>query len=364
MAAMAKERLFIGLHCGWAGDGVDAALAVVTGRGERMKVRQLATLHEPFAPNLRRKLLAAACEGAPPERLAELDGQITSAFAASAEKLIAQSKTRHDGIVAVGFSQQPLAAGGSGAVALGCPAAVARAMRLPVAAGAATAGGGAGAALAWPNWLVFHDARLSRVVVRLGGLAEVTFVPAAAQPGDVIAFDAGPCGLILDALAESLLKQPADFDGSAAAAGKVSPSLLNELLAAPYFQFPPPKYSAASEWGSAYVQRLAMAADRHSCGGADVLATATELVARVIAAAVGRLTERPHEVILCGGGSRNIHLAGRIRALLSPSSTYAAERYGFDALALAAAGWAILAACRVDERRTGPMGAPGGLWLA
>ncbi len=92
-----------------------------------------------------------------------------------------------------------------------------------------------------------------------------------------------------------------------------------------------------------------MLAARHGCEGNDLLATATELSARIIADAVNSLTERPHEVILAGGGAANIHLAGRIRKLLSPCSTYVVERYGFSLRALGAVCFAMLAAARMDN---------------
>lgn len=350
--AKAKERLFMGLASGWGADGVDAALVAVAGRGERIKVRQLFTHFEPFDDDLRVRIMAAASGGMLPSRLTALDGELAAAFARSAQRLIEVSRTARDEIVAIGSSGQLIGRGERATLALGSPAIIAAQSRRPVAAGFAAsdlAAGGNGAVRSWPDWLVFHDRRLSRVVIHLGGLASVTFVPAAAMPGDVLAFDAGPAGLLLDALAQRVVAQPYDADGAAAARGRVHGPLLNELLSHTHFQAALPKFTTAVEWGGVYLQRLEMAASRHGCSDADLLTTVAELVARSLADAIGKLTERPHEVILSGGGSRNIHLASRIRAMLSPSSTYSVERYGLDARAHSAARYAILAAARVDE---------------
>ena len=85
------------------------------------------------------------------------------------------------------------------------------------------------------------------------------------------------------------------------------------------------------------------------CGPEDLLATVTELTAQAVARAVGALTERPHEVLLSGGGGLNIHLAGRIRSLLCPSSTYTFEKYGPDLRGKQAVCMAMLGAARLDK---------------
>jgi len=379
---MAKptERIFMGLASGWGADGVDASLAAIAGRGERMKVRQLPSHFEPFDDDLRRRIMSAAGGGALPSRLAALDADVAAVFARAANALVAAAGVDREEIVGVGSSGQLIGRCEHAAMAMGSPAAIAAAVGRPVAAGFAAgdlAAGGSGAMRSWPDWLIFRDRRLSRVVVHLGGLAAVTFVPAAALPGDVLAFDAGPAGLLLDALAHRIVGKAYDRDGAAAARGRVNPALLNELLSHGHFQAELPRFTTAVEWGGVYLQRLEMTARRHACEGADLLATVSELAARSVADAIAALTERPHEVILSGGGSRNIHLASRIRMLLSPSSTYAVERYGLDARAHSAVGQAILAAARVDKRpaqcarrlpagvagETRPRAILGGLWL-
>ena len=125
--------------------------------------------------------------------------------------------------------------------------------------------------------------------------------------------------------------------------------MLNELLANPYFSRAHPKLTDRQQWGSVYVSRLKMIAERHRAREEDLVATATEFIARTIAMAVGTLTERPHEVILSGGGAKNIFLAARIRAMLSPSSTVNCEKFGFGVRGKSTVCMAVLAAARVDN---------------
>jgi anhydro-N-acetylmuramic acid kinase len=195
---------------------------------------------------------------------------------------------------------------------------------------------------------MFRDGRLSRAVVHLGGIATVAFIGSAAAASDVVAYDTGPGTILIDYIAHQFFKRDADTDGALAARGSVNAALLNELLSAEHFHRTPPKRTSADDWSGQAVQRLEMMAGKHLCEAATLLTTVTELTACTVAAAVLAMTERPHEVILTGGGALNIHLAGRIRTLLSPCSTYACQRYGLAIRAHGATAAAILAAARID----------------
>ncbi len=364
---MAKERLILGVHCGAACDGVDAALVAVSGKGEKMTARLVAHLVRPIAPELRTALSAAVVgsDGAS----AALDCELGAAMAAAAGDLLKQAKVDAATLLGAGASGPALPAAcadeSPAGFEVGNPAMLARHLARPVAAGFERAVASLGAPLRvaasqWPHWLLFRHERLSRVVVQLGGVARLTFIPADAAFGDCITQDAAPCGILLDALSQELLKETTDADGAAASRGRVHAVLLHELIASgeqsrrhgvestkekPLLLTPHSPLPT-----NIFVQRLLMMARKHRCDApADILATATELVARGIVACIATLTERPHEVILTGGGSLNIHLAGRIRSLQSPSSTVSCEKFGFAARSLGAVAAALLAAARLDE---------------
>lgn len=357
----------MGLYTGAAAEGVDAALAAVRGSGEAMSVEQVAHVHKLFPEDVRRRIRVAPGrqgEGGA-KMLAELGRDIAIAAAQTGLRLLEEAKIKADKVQAVGWSGQlisltlPGATNGLGAVLeLGDPAVLARRIGRPVvsgfAAGDIAAGGVGGPVTSWCDWLLFRDERLTRVTVHLGGIASACFLPAGAAASDVEAFDVGPGTIVIDELAAKYHHRLHDTDGSLAAGGRLCAPLLNELLANPYFQVDPPKCTNAADWSNAYLYRLLQTARKHDCNDADLITTVTELTARSVARAVGfatsgPITERPHEIILTGGGALNIHLAGRIRTLLSPSSTYTAERYNLDLRAKQALCHAVLAAARVDK---------------
>jgi anhydro-N-acetylmuramic acid kinase len=356
-----SARQFVGLCSGEAADGIDAVRVEIRGRGERMKVLQLQHAHAPYEPGLRKRILAASSDRMPRSSdLAELDRDVSLAFAGAAQAVWPKVDSNSAPVAGIGISGQPVrrvfARSGKHASALlrtGSGAVVAEQRSTPVVsgffAGDVALGGLGNSAHAWPDWRLLSDKRLSRVVIRLGGIARLTFLPTGAPSADVVAFDVGPGTVLIDSLAQELLGTAFDVDGARASKGRVNMALLNELLAEPFLRRESPKATEYLQWGSAYVWRVLRMAERVSCDGDDLLATATELVARSIAEAVGTLTERPHEVILSGGGAANIHLAGRVRTHLCPSSTYTTQRYGFALRAYGAACFAMLAAGRMNS---------------
>ncbi len=367
-AMAAKQRYFMGLYSGAAGDGVDAAVAAVQGRRDRMKVRQVLHVHAPYEPELRNRLARAVRgESASLGELASLDREIGLAFAAAGRTALDRADLAGGDVVAVGVSGQVVrrlvgddASAPGPACVVGEPAIVAAGACQTVVGGFSSglaASGGVGSPTDWPEWLLLRDKRLSRAVVHLGGIASLTFVSSAAQAADVVSFDIGPGTTVIDQIAERVLDRDIDEDGASAARGAVSEELVNELLAHSYLHAPWPKRCSPHQWGAVYVDRVLSAARERSCDPDGIVASVTEVVSRATADAVGRLTERPHEVVLTGGGARNIHLAGRIRSLLSPCSTYASLRYGMDLQAWRAVCYAVLAAARVDGARLAFAGA-------
>lgn len=356
---MAKERLFLGMFGGQACDGLDVAVVAVSGEGVELGGRLVAGRAWAYDEATRRLALRCAWEGGGVGELMELGSRVTALAVSAGGEMLKAARVSPGELAAVGWGGQRLAVAGGGAggwgmcVEAGSAEALAGRLGVRVAAGFSAgqcALGGSGAGIgAWPLWRLLADARLSRVVVALGGVTELTFIPAAAHPDDVATGQVGPGTAMLDHLAGELLGQACDGDGVAAARGKVCGAMLHELLAHPQFQADGPRWLAAEAWGAVYFERLIVMGRKYRLDAADLLATANELIARSVAGAVGRLTETPHEVVLCGGGAMNIHLARRIRSLLSPTSTYPAGRYGLEMRAVTAECCALLAAARLDD---------------
>lgn len=356
-----RVRYLVGLYSGASADGVDAAVVQVRYARLRMKIAEVCSVYVPYPQALRRRIVAMVSDRAEPAgTLAELDRDVGEVFATAARHAIDRGGIAAEAIAAVGSSghlvrrreHSPRHDVGA-EITAGCPALISARTGLTVVSGFSAsdtaAGGWGGSVTAWPNWLMLHHKRLSRVAVHLGGILGLAFVGSGAVAADVVAFDVGPGTVVIDELARRDFGRACDADGIIASQGTVNAVLLNELLANGYFQTAPPKSTCPSQWSDTYVWRLMNMGTKHNCRGADLLSTVTEMTARLAALAVGKLTERPHEVILSGGGAMNIHLAGRIRKLLSPCSTYTSQRYGLGLRAKEAVCYAVLAAARLDR---------------
>ncbi len=186
------------------------------------------------------------------------------------------------------------------------------------------AAGGQGAPLAPAfHGAMFHDGSVNRVIVNLGGIANLTWLPAA---GPITGFDCGPANALMDEWAEQHLGTPYDAAGSWASGGQVLTDLLAALSADPFFARCPPKSTGREyfdiKWAHAHL--------RTSFQPQDVQATFAELSASVLAAAIERHYSEAEEVLLCGGGVANADLVQRIGRLLAPRNVTSTMQLGVD----------------------------------
>jgi anhydro-N-acetylmuramic acid kinase len=178
------------------------------------------------------------------------------------------------------------------------------------------AAGGKGAPLVpYLDYLLFRDSKVGRIVQNVGGIANLTAIPAGVGAEKVIAFDTGPGNMVIDAVVEKLFGKAFDRGGKIAASGAVIDSVLDPMLSAKFFRAKPPKTAGREEFGREFVRKFI-----ERCGSArkqDIVATATALTARSIADAVRRFvilgagpTGRNafSEMILSGGGAKNATL--------------------------------------------------------
>ena len=193
------------------------------------------------------------------------------------------------------------------------------------------AAGGLGAPLVpFLDLLVFRHPRRGRIVQNIGGIGNLTAIPAAAAPEQVHAFDTGPGNMVIDALCEKLFGVAFDDKGKLAAKGNVLGGVLDERMKQPFFRRKGPRTAGREEFGREYMREFLA-----QCGGADkhdVLATATALTARSIGEAVRALSkkERYHDLFISGGGTRNLTLMKMIRSEVA--------ELGLDVLPTDAAG--------------------------
>ncbi len=381
-----RVQLVLGMMSGTSGDGIDLACVRIEGAGERMRPRLLWHRHTGFAPSLRRRLLAVMAPAeTTTQEIAYLHADLGEAFAKSAAWAIGLA-SRAERPSLIGLPGQtvchlPGPAGRTVGLQLGEPARVAARTGLPVVAEfrqSDVAAGGQGAPLVpWTDWVLFRHRRVSRVIQNIGGIANVTWLPAGGDPHEVVAFDTGPGNMVIDALVRHITdgRETMDRNGRRAARGHVLGDVLKKWLENAYFLLKPPKTTGREEFGDLFVRRELKRLRAASPRPEDWVATATALTARSIAAAYRRFLpgvsrtwpiSRPRtrgdghpspagiEMIVCGGGARNPTLITMLADALPEAAVRRIEDFGIPSQAKEAISFAMLAKAYLD-------GVPGSL---
>ena len=347
---------------GTSADGIDVAIIRVQGRGFRSRLELLAQYHFPYAAEVRRTVLAAmnatSAKVADLSRLNFLLGELYADAVRAAQR---RARLQCD---LVGCHGQTLYHQGTAAPFLGrrvtCTwqsgegAVVAAKLGIPVVSDfrpADMAVGGKGAPLVpFLDYVLYRHRRYGRIAQNLGGIANLTAIPPRAQPEQVIAFDTGPGNMVIDAVTEHLFGKPYDRNGRLAARGQPNERVLRELLKHPFFRQKPPKTAGREQFGREFVRefvRLCQRLNQH-----DIVATATALTAQSIGVAVRKfvlpLVEPPgrfRELIVSGGGSKNLTLMRMIREELGPLKLRVRSRddLGMPSEAKEAVAFALLA---------------------
>ncbi len=236
---------------------------------------------------------------------------------------------------------------------------IAERLRVPVVSDfrpADLAAGGQGAPLVpMLDYVLLRDSKRSRILLNLGGIANVTAVPAGGDLSQLQAFDTGPANMVIDAAMALLLSKRFDRGGATARGGKVLEAIVERLLAEPYFSRLPPKSCGREEYGRAYTARLVAACKSLSGDPADTIATATALTAASIHRALVRFVlphlarhaqGSPVELIAAGGGVNNRALMAMLKDCLEPLdiAVRTTEAFGIppqakEAVAFALLGW-------------------------
>jgi anhydro-N-acetylmuramic acid kinase len=344
----------IGLMSGTSLDGIDAALIDINGDAAAAEWRLIAFREQPYTAPRRAAIHDAITDGSA-ERLCRLHADLGEWFAEAARAVAERAGVELTSVDVIGSHGQtvwhiPPTAGRRGAtMQLGCPATIAELTGVAVVSDFRSrdvAAGGHGAPLVpWADRLLFSSDRHARVLLNLGGMANLSWVPRRGDDADVLAFDTGPGNALIDAAAELATdgRSSYDEDGRLAAAGTVDATLLAELLAHPFFAAPPPRSTGREIFGRAYVSDLVV----RTADPASLVATMTELTARSIGDAFDRWVRQlgAGEVIVTGGGVRNHTLMKRLGELLAPVPVCSGDDAGVpcdakEAIAFAALAWA------------------------
>ncbi len=320
-------------------DGADAALVDFSSGFPRT----LAFSTVAFSNELRDRILELSEPGSDPLDLAAtVSMELADLYAEAVEEVIASAAVPRDSIVAVGCHGQTVRhrPDRGFTIQLNDPARLAELTGLDVVADFRRrdmAAGGQGAPLvpAFHEAVFRHPSR-SRVVVNIGGISNLTWLPAA---GPTMGFDCGPGNVLLDGWARKHIGKLFDEDGQWAAAGRTDTILLERLLAEPFFRKQPPKSTGRELFRLAWLQER-LPADYRT---ADVQSTLTDFTAHGIVDAIDRHCPGTGEIYLSGGGARNGSLVARIRALARDRTVSTTDQLGVPAAHVEAIAFAWLA---------------------
>ncbi len=353
----------LGLMSGTSMDGVDCAIIDVRPGRAQLGITLLAHRTHPYPPALRERLLSLVRTGAVEARtgtvaeVCRLHAAVGEVFARVASRTIKQAKLSAGDIAVIGshgqtvwHSPQRVAVPGVGAVRsslqIGAPSVIAERTGITTVADFRArdlAAGGEGAPLTpYVHYHVFRSRSRSRLVVNLGGIANATWLPRGGGLRDVIAFDVGPCNLLLDGLLAHAThgQQSMDRNGALASRGHQHGVLVNALLRHPFFARRPPKSTGREEFDEAYLRRVRQVAARHDLSLEDTLASACAGIARTIRRSGQWAVD---EVLIGGGGVRNRGLLRALKREFDPVPVLSMERAGVNSRALEAMAFAVLA---------------------
>jgi anhydro-N-acetylmuramic acid kinase len=362
--ARRHTRLAVGLMSGTSMDGVDAALVRLAGPPEQPAVRLLAFVTLPYPPEVRRWIIPVAT-GDPTSagEVSQLNFLLGDLFAKAALRVCRVAHISPQRVSVIGSHGQTIyhqgrpeliaghrAAVGRNTLQIAEAAVIAERTGSPVVAdfrAADVAAGGQGAPLVpLVDYLMLRHEQKGTVALNIGGIANVTVIPAKAKPLDVVGFDTGPGNMVSDALVRHFTGEREFYDvgGRVAALGKVNEPLLADALSDPFFSRRPPKSAGREQFGRAFVERYFLS--RRRARFEDLLRTSLELTARTIASALARFVfpgRKIDRLIVSGGGAHNRLLVNRLVDLLPRLTVELSDRYGLPADAKEAIAFAILA---------------------
>jgi len=346
--ASEPEKLIVGLMSGTSMDGIDAALV----RFGDHHCELVATHSEDYPESLRSKLLAASRnpDDFVVDSIGSLDRWVGECFSGAALAVITAAGIDNSRIDAIGSHGQTIRhqprADRPFTMQIGDPNIIAAMTGITTVADfrrrdLALGGEGAPLAPAFHQWL-FSDRRHNRVVLNIGGMANLTVLPT----GDdaTLGFDTGPGNTLLDAWINEFKSENFDEDGAWAGTGKVSQNLLQQMLRDPYLAAPPPKSTGFEYFDLRWIHKaIEQCSLSKSPEANDVQATLTAFTAKTIADAIRCHAPKTTQVLACGGGVHNKLLMARLGESIQGATLSSSADYGMDPDWMEAAAFAWLA---------------------
>ena len=390
-----KKRV-IGLMSGTSVDGIDAAIVEIAGHGLETEVDLIAFETFPFPTGVPQRILALCHpDTGRVDDICEMNFYIGHLFAEAVKHTLQKSGIRANDIDLIGSHGQTIhhLPGNTSAdlrigqgeknakgktsvqtasetifchrqkmsknpifkkstLQIGEPAVIAHETGIPTIADfrvADMAAGGQGAPLvSYPDYLLFRDNFKTVGLLNIGGIANLTVLPANGTFDSVSAADTGPGNMCIDAVVTEITERAEhyDRDGTRAAQGKAHQTLIDAWLKHPFFQLPPPKTTGREMFGHTYAMECLEACRKHELSDNDCIATLTELTVQTIVGYITRFVTEQNLIDLLyvsGGGVHNQTIMRRLGELLSDTSVESVDTSGISADAKEAIAFAILA---------------------
>ncbi|HVF10717.1 MAG TPA: anhydro-N-acetylmuramic acid kinase, partial [Abditibacteriaceae bacterium] len=329
----------VGLMAGTSVDGIDAALVEIAGSGSALSARLEHFVTVPFPHEMRQRILNL-CESGDVAEVTRLNFVLGELFAAAVFRLLQECAWPAAEVDLIGSHGQTVChlPGERATLQIGEPCVIAERTGITTVGEFRyrdLAAGGEGAPLVpYFDYYLLRHATKNRIVHNVGGIANLTFLPAGATLDDVTAFDSGPGNMVIDECVRILTggAQEFDEDGRLAAQGEVDETWLADLLKHPFFHRQPPRSAGREEFGRAYAGRFMRAGKQRGLDLHDIIATATALTVESMVASYGMLGGVPgghdFEVILGGGGAFNPVLRRMLQKRLAPVPVLTHEDVG------------------------------------
>lgn len=349
----------VGLMSGTSADGVDAALVSIIRRGGRPHITPVAFASVPYPRALQQRLLDLSLHGHVAD-ICHMNAYLGELFAKAALKVIHAAKHQPTDIHAIGSHGQTIhhlpkgrREPGMGLIRstlqIGEPAVIAERTGITTVANFRPrdmAAGGEGAPLVpYAHAIAFSHTRRGRLVVNVGGISNVTYLPAGGGVADVRAFDTGPGNMVLDAIMLEATngKRAYDPGGNWARKGSIHRPLLAELMAHPFLTRRPPKSTGREDFGAPLVRTLLEKRKRARLSMEDLLATCAAWTAEAIGSSRRWIHGKIDDVIVGGGGVSNRAIMASLRTVFAPARVLTFDECGWSSKAFEATAFALLA---------------------
>lgn len=360
---MWQDMLVIGLMSGTSTDGIDAVLVRIKKEGNFFKTRLIEYNALPYDKETKNKLK----ELLPPNpgnvaQLARIHYYLGEKNAEAALQIIKKAHLKPSDVDLIASSGQTVCnLEGLGPLIprvrlqIGEISVIAERTNITTVGDfrpREVAAGGEGAPLlSFFDYHTFQDPELCKVILNIGGIANVTYIPTGAKLGDVKAFDTGPGNMLIDGVVNYLTdgKKSYDKEGKMAVRGRVKEDLLHELMEHPFVKKKPPKSAGHEEFGKDFLQKFLKLVKSYSISKEDIVTTVTAFTAEAIATNCKKYLGPIDEIIASGGGAYNKTLLSMLEQRMPNTKVTTTEHYGIPIKAKEAMGFALLGYCTLKK---------------